>query len=99
MAKYIKKPVEIEAFQLTFEMAQGKQPVPEWFVKAVDSGQVEVIYTGKIHGSQYCDIFYEDKMILIASTSTDDYIVCDENGIIFALSKDIFEKTYEKVEE
>lgn len=95
MAKYRKKPVVIEAFQLTYEQAIGKENVPIWFSEAVDKGYVKVFVTDKIHGSQYCSIkTLEGEMI----ASKDDFIIQGVNGEIYPCKPDIFEKTYDIVD-
>lgn len=95
MAKYRKKPVIIEAFQLSYEMAKGVEKVPSWFAKAINIDKtVKVYYTDKIHGSQYCEIeTLEGKM----NARADDFIIQGVNGEIYPCKADIFEKTYEKV--
>jgi len=94
MAKYRKKPVVIEAFQLSFEMASGKETVPSWFLDALAKKEVEVRYTDKINNSQYTLI---STLEGVMRGNADDYIIQGVNGEIYACKPDIFEKTYELV--
>lgn len=95
MSKYRKKPVIIEAFQLTYEQAMGFYPVPLWFIEAKDCEMVEIYVTEKLHGSQYCIInTLEGKM----RADKDDYIIQGVNGELYPCKPEIFEKTYELVE-
>jgi len=96
MAKYRKKPVVIEAFQLNYEQAMGFYPVPSWFSEARDQEIVDIYVTEKLHGSQYCIInTLEGKM----KANKDDFIIQGVNGEIYACKPDIFEKSYELVVE
>jgi len=94
MAKFRKKPVIIEAFQLTYEMAKGREEVPEWFYSATDKEEVKVFVTDKINDSQYCEIkTLEGTMRADAK----DFIIKGINGEIYPCKPEIFEKTYEEV--
>lgn len=92
MALYRKKPVVIEAFQLTYEQAIGKEKSPIWFCEAVEKGDVNVFVTDKIHGSQYCNIKTLEGVMI---ASKDDFIIQGVNGELYPCKPDIFEKTYE----
>lgn len=95
MAIYRKKPVVIEAFQLTYEQAKGVQAAPKWFADAVNKdGIVKVYFTDKIHGSQRCEINTLEGVMTANST---DWIIQGVNGEIYPCKPDIFEKTYEPV--
>ena len=39
MSKFRKKPVVIEAFQLTYGVAKGREKAPEWFVKKANENK------------------------------------------------------------
>lgn len=85
MAKYVKKPVVIEA--VTYEE----------FIKNVHSKPIELEYNGYII-KRYDDDHYiiptlEGDMLL----GKDDMLITGVDGEIYPCKKEIFEKTYEKV--
>ena len=93
MAKYRKKPVEIEAFQLNERGLVGE----DWFWDAVSRNDIITHYFGKYHPEHaaWCEIkTLEGTMI----ANTGDYIIRGVNGEIYPCKPDIFEKTYESVE-
>ena len=96
MGKFRKKPVVIEAFKLTYEMATGSEPCPIWFVEAVEKDVVKVFVTEKINNSQYCQIKTLEGLMTANFT---DYIIQGVRGEIYPCKSDIFDATYEKVEE
>ena len=84
MAKYVKKPVVIEA--VTYEE----------FIKNVHSKPIELEYNGYII-KRYDDDHYiiptlEGDMLL----GKDDMLITGVDGEIYPCKKEIFEKTYEK---
>ncbi|QZA69098.1 hypothetical protein 010DV004_161 [Bacillus phage 010DV004] len=86
MAKYRKKPVEVEAFLFDVD------PAPDWFSKRVASREIVVGYEGH---SAFCLIpTLEGQMY----GSAGDYIIKGIQGEIYPCRADIFEVTYEKVE-
>lgn len=86
MAKYRKIPVVIEAVRLP-ETGLIYEP---WFWEAVRGG---VISTG-VHS--FVDI---ETLEGVMRASPGDYIIRGVNGEIYPCKADIFEKTYEKVEQ
>lgn len=94
MAHYRKRPVVIEAFQLTYEMAMERQPAPIWFVEAVERREVSVHVTELIRGSQYCMIKTLEGTM---RADRDDFIIQGVSGEIYPCKPDIFKKTYELV--
>lgn len=97
MAKYRKKPVVIDAVQFTYEVAMGKLPVPEWLVEASKEGiffDIEVVE--KIHNTQFAKIKTLEGIHIV---SPNDYIIQGINEELYPCKPDIFEKTYEKVED
>lgn len=86
MSKYRKKPVVIEAFQY-FGNHQQKED-PEWIVKAIDEGRV-----GFEYGQMVIDTL-EGTMTAVKG----DYIIKGVKGEIYPCKPDIFEMTYEKVD-
>ena len=86
MAKYRKIPVVIEAVRLT-ETGLIYEP---WFWEAV---RVGVISVGAL---SFVDI---ETLEGVMRASPGDYIIRGVNGEIYPCKADIFEKTYEKVEQ
>lgn len=91
MAKYRKKPVEIEAFKFYVD------PMPDWFVDKVTSNDVILCncdYNRHSIDEAYCDI------LTLEGTMTGrggDYIIKGVQGEVYPCKPDIFEATYEKV--
>jgi hypothetical protein len=87
MAKYRKKPVVIEAFRY----AHDKRP--EWF----DDKVTLMIVTYNDHLTPlYCEI---KTLEGVMRGEAGDYIIKGIAGEIYPCKADIFEKTYEKIEE
>jgi len=85
MAKFRKKPVVIEAYCATTDSF-----FPEWLSDAIDGGSVHVepdgpIYITTLEGTMRADF--------------GDYIIRGVKGEIYPCKPDIFEATYESVEE
>lgn len=90
--KYRKKPVVIEAFKYDgdFTGANGKHYVPEWAARALEEnvmyfeGQGE-LYIRTLEGTHHA--------------SVGDYIIQGVAGELYPCKPDIFEKTYEMMED
>lgn len=91
--RYRKKPIEIEAFQLNERGLVGE----EWFWNAVTRNDIITHDFGKYHTNPaWCEIkTLEGTMV----ARTGDYIIEGVNGEIYPCKADIFEKTYDEVEE
>lgn len=91
MARYIKKPIEIEAFQLNSRGLVGE----DWFWDGVTRNEIITHYFGKHEiEDAWCEIkTLEGTMI----ANTGDYIIRGIKGEIYPCKADIFEKTYERV--
>jgi hypothetical protein len=86
--KYRKRPVVIEAFQLS-----SHEPRPAWFIQALEKetvtikpdfiGETAIIHT--LEGDMIAD--------------HDDYIIQGISGELYPCKPDIFVKTYELVKE
>ncbi|QCD52478.1 YopX family protein [Campylobacter sp. RM16192] len=97
--KYRKRPVEVEAFRL------GCEPMPGWFLNEVKKNNIKTStfgYTPNESG----DSFYRDELQARIKTSEGtmyaedgDYIIKGIKGEIYPCKPDIFEATYEKVED
>ena len=95
MANFIKKPVIIEAFQFTWEIAIGREDAPDWFYEAFEKEKIRVSYTDKIVNSHYATIeTLEGNM----TANANDFIIKGINGELYPCKPDIFEKTYELVQ-
>jgi hypothetical protein len=89
MAKYRKKPVIVDAFRWTGDRDQIEDP--EWIVEAIKSGKVRFSEDGE-------SLFVVTlEGILMANQG--DYIIRGIQGEIYPCKPDIFEATYERVEE
>lgn len=94
--KYRKKPVEVEAFQLTYGVAKGNESIPDWGVNALREGGIVIHLTDGIHGSQYAFIdTLEGKM----RADAEDWIIRGVEGEIYPCKPHIFKATYNKVNE
>lgn len=89
--KYRKKPVIIEAFQY------GVDPRPEWFDDAVTNDTIRTFDADiKLEEVAFCNIRTLEG---IMKGKAGDFIIQGVNGEIYPCKPDIFEKTYERVEE
>lgn len=95
--KFRKKPVVIEAIQFTH--CTDWRDGPDWFTNSVNKNKIIVYNTGKFHDPSkicYAEIFTLEGVMLASEL---DWIIKGINGEIYPCKPDIFEKTYEKVEE
>ncbi len=90
MARYRKRPVEIEAFRV----ARGTmltRDYPQWFADAVSRGDVYKRRTPE--GAVACTIrTLEGEM----DANTGDYIIRGVKGELYPCKPDVFEMTYER---
>ena len=91
--KYRQKPVVIEAFHWVQENAS--EPDPEWLVEAMDEGTVDI----EKQFPSYKTVMLIKTLEGTMTANDGDYIIKGVNGEIYPCKPDIFEKTYEKVEE
>ena len=93
MSKYRKKPAEVEAFRFYADY------MPDWFMDKVSANEVFLRccdYKRYSIDEAFCEIkTLEGPMIARGG----DYIIKGVNGEIYPCKPDIFEKTYEMVEE
>lgn len=96
MAKYRKKPVVIEAFQMTLEHRWDNKDWPNWLNRAWNATWPE---PGAIKISETHE---EGERILMISTlegplfvSWNDWIIQGVKGELYPCKPDIFEATYE----
>lgn len=87
MAKFKKKPVQIEAFQFLEGHTNTDLGVPVWFVNAVLDGKIRAypdsIRIQTLEGEMRADI--------------NDWIIQGVQGEIYPCKPDIFAKTYDAV--
>lgn len=96
MAKYRKKPVIIDAFKLG-------DSIPDWFMDKVTTNDI-ILHRIPFHESRannYGQIWCEIKTLegVMEAYEGKDYIIRGVDGEIHPCKIDIFEKTYEFVEE
>ncbi|MGL5257731.1 MAG: hypothetical protein ACRC76_11940 [Proteocatella sp.] len=98
MAKYRKKPVEVEAVQFIGFNNDG-----EAIFDCDDGDHTESWLWGNWQNNtiRYCD---SDNGTLVLETTNEvvqmeigDYVVRNVDGLLFSCKPDIFEKTYEKI--
>lgn len=83
MAKYRKKPVEIEAVQWT---GRNRNEI------------CSVVNRADLHSYGWNDLYIET-LDGVIHAEPDDYIIKGVNGKLYRCKPDIFEKFYERVEE
>jgi hypothetical protein len=99
--KYRKKPVVIEAFQMTKERRQDNAEWPPWLHRAYGKDYPS---EGAVWPKDYPDSNGTDKLVIgtkegVHLVSWDDFIIQGVQGELYACKPDIFEQTYELVEE
>ena len=99
MAKYRKKPVEIEAFQMTKERREDNSEWPNWLNLA---WQKEWNREGAVSCEDYPNSNGKDRLVIwtkegVHTVSWDDFIIQGVFGELYPCKPDIFEATYEKV--
>lgn len=98
MAKYTKKPVEIEAFQYDGDLktVRGSYYVPLWARQAMDEG---VMYYDSMMEDEPPTELFIDTLEGKHRVSVGDYIIRGVKGELYPCKPDIFELTYDKVGE
>lgn len=92
MSKFRKKPVVIEAVQYKGNGNFDNPALPDWIWKAFE----EKTLFPQQNGSDPLQIKTLEGVLTVA---TDDFIIKGVNGEIYPCKPDIFEKTYESVQE
>ncbi|WP_343118085.1 hypothetical protein, partial [Clostridioides difficile] len=87
MAKFVKKPVEVEAFKLGYDVE------PKWFIE--NDRVCNFMQEKCINGHISCDLKTLEGTM---RANKGDYIIQGVKGEIYPCKADIFEMTYEKVE-
>ena len=101
MAKYRKKPVVVEAFQMTKEHRQDNSEWPNWLHRA---WQMEPNEVGSVDPSEFPNSDGTDRLKIhtlegVHLVEWDDFIIQGVQGEIYPCKPDIFDQTYEKVGE
>lgn len=99
MMYYRKKPVIIEAFQMTKERREDNSEWPNWLHEAWNKGNAEV---GGLYPELYPNSTGSDRLRIKTLegdqlVSWNDYIIKGVQGEIYPCKPDIFEETYEEV--
>ena len=84
MSKYRKKPVEIEAVKF-----DGTDESVEWLLPQLKSGEI----------GRACNKLYIKTLEGVMEAKVGDYVIKGVNGEFYPCKPDIFEKTYEKIED
>lgn len=87
--KFRKKPIVVEAFRI------GIDPTPEWFVGAMRNSN-SIILKRDLTNRPCAEIITLEGTM---NAGYADYIIRGVNGEIYPCKPEIFEKTYERVEE
>lgn len=99
MGFYRKKPVVIEAFQMTKERRLDNSEWPEWLHRAWQKpvhhdGALFCSNDGCLEGEKYTPLFI-NTLEGALSITWNDYIIQGVNGEIYPCKPDIFNATYE----
>lgn len=88
--RYVKKPVEIEAFQYNGDLKgrDGKYCVPTWAAAADVNG----VFVWRGQGDLYIKTLEGDMLV-----TPGDYVIKGVQGELYPCKPDIFEMTYELV--
>lgn len=95
MAKYRKKPVVIEAFELGYHWPQDE--CNDWFLDAVVSGVIHAKNMGKWHDPNKPPYIEIKTLEGVMRGDKGDFIIKGVNGEIYPCKPDIFAKTYDLV--
>lgn len=101
--KYRKKPVVVEAFQMTYARRQSNAEWPNWLHEAwnKDHHEVGCLYPTDYPNSKGTDqlriVTLENDHTTAQIVGWGDYIIQGVNGEIYPCKPDIFHKTYELV--
>ena len=97
--KFRKKPVVIEAFQITRTTRADNKDWPEWLNKAwcLEKDAVGAVLPSKFPDSDGTDQLAINTLEGKMTVGWDDYIIQGVAGELYACKEDIFIRTYEKV--
>jgi len=97
--KFRKKPIVIEAFQITKETRKYNSNWPSWLL---DAWQLDQGKEGSLSPENYPDSDGTDQLQVVTSEGTmtvgwNDWIIQGIAGELYPCKPDIFEATYEEV--
>ena len=100
MSLYRKKPVVIEAFQMTKARRQDNSEWPEWLSNAWNQRHNT---PGAVFPKDFPESDGTDELLILTLEGVllvqfDDWIIQGVNGELYPCKPDIFDKTYEVVE-
>ena len=100
MTKFRKKPVEIEAFQMTRERRASNAEWPGWLHAAWNEGvgQPNAVWPSAYPNSDGTDHLRVGTLEGALDISWDDWIIQGVKGEIYPCKPDIFAATYDPVE-
>ena len=90
MAKFRKKPVVIDAVQMTPEMRRNGGPFPDWVLPHLDMSRTE-----KIDNSELIHVKTLEGWMLVSDW---DWLICGVKQEVYSCKPDIFEATYDEVQ-
>ena len=98
--KYRKKPVVIEAFQMTKERRASNEDWPNWLHDAWNKNPVDA---GAVYPANFPESDGSDKLCIKTlegplSVNWDDWIIQGVKGELYPCKPDIFAATYEPAE-
>ena len=98
--QYRKKPVVIEAFQMTKERRLSNTDWPNWLHYAWNKSHLEIggVYPEKYPNSDGTDNLLIRTLEGVMHVAWGDYIIRGVKGKLYPCKPDIFEATYEKVD-
>ena len=97
MPKFRKRPIEIEAFQLTHESRESNVDWPEWMNRAWNMDE-------PVEGALYCEYGIGDGPLFITTlegvmrVDFGDWIIQGVKGELYSCKDDIFRLTYEPLD-
>lgn len=99
--KFRKKPVVIEAFQMTKERRKNSWDWPNWLSAAWNKDWHEV---GSVNSEDWPHSKGDDRMMIHTlegkmTVEWNDFIIQGVSGELYSCKPDIFEKTYDEVKE
>ena len=105
--KYIKKPVAMEAFQMTKKVWEGHKSCPQWFLDAYVKNLVSPFDKENSKYKKYWGVLKKVNDFGLegclddneARVCWDEWIIKGEEGDLFSVKPDIFEQTYEEYKE
>jgi hypothetical protein len=92
MARYVTKPVEIEAHR--FDVADPKRDAPDWVLEAL---RADVIMLDDTDDTWYVQTLESGGLAPVHRITDGDFVICGVAGEIYPCKPAIFEATYEAV--